>query len=464
MPDPTDIEIHLKTTGETSGADEVKKSIFKVRDEAKKAADQADVDLVRSKQATAANEQEAASLQAVVDKQGQLLALELAKALQGISGKLKGISPELDLIVTGTENFLATFAATGDPIKASLALIATSISEVVTAYMDAEKQTKEIAKQEVEHLKKISELRQNYANQVRTENLTVFFSAELRELDKQEQAMRRITQLRASERELAAAKQASAGAAAVAGGASPEGVAAQALATGLQNSLAQLQDTLDAATAKTEKLESDAILLDQKSKALIENSDEQKASLTAAEAAQQKAEDSRADLTSFTATTLNQMQTLVETGKSTGVEISTAGLEAIREAAVTQQTALKAEVDKLGEKSSSQARAALETLTKVLADGVIKPDEIAKVTDALNRVRSSRELADKSVQEGFETLTKATEAFSQTITPIVANIGNLTRNQEVATQTSNGQANQIQNIFHAINQVNSRVDANQRAY
>lgn len=377
MADASDIEIRLKTTGETAGAEEVKKSLFAVRDEAKKASDQADVDLVKSKQSTAANQQEAASLQAVVDKQSQLLALELAKALQGISGKLKGISPELDLIVAGTENFLATFAATGDPIKASLALIATSISEVVTAYMDAEKQTKEIAKKEVEHLKKISDLRQNYATQVRTEGLTAFFSAELRELDKQEKTLARIVQLRASERELAAAKQASAGAAAVAGGASPEGVAAQALATGLQNSLAQLQDTLDAARQKTEKLEADAITLDQLSKSLNENSDEQKSALTAAEAAKQTAEDARADFILFSDQNSAQMQTLVQEGQQAGIGITLEGLAAVRDAAVTQQTDLKAEVDRLGRGASTQAKAALETLTKVLADGVIKPDEIA---------------------------------------------------------------------------------------
>ena len=461
---PDDIEIRLKTTGDTAGADEVKKSLFAVRDESKKASDQADVELVKKKQSAAADEQQAASIQKVVKSQQQLLALQLAQALQGISGKLQGISPELDLIVEGTQNFLTTFVATGDPIKATLALTASAISGVVTAYMEAEKQVKKIAETEAESIKHISELRSAYAIQVRNENLTSFFAAELRELDKQEAALKRIYQIRASERELDAARQATAGAAAVAGGASPEGVAAQALAAGLQSSLAELKDNLDAATAKTEKLESDALLLKGKADGLVENTDDQKAALDAAEAAKQTAEDSRADLTAFTTTTANQMQTLVETGKATGLEISTAGLAAITEAAENEKTALKAEVEKLAENSSASARTALATLTKVLADGVIKPEELAELRTAMNSIRVSRESSDKLVKEGFEALKKADEAFVQSITPVVSRIGETLTLVNSLAETGVAQSNQIRELQFQINQINSRSDGGVRNY
>ena len=461
MPDPSDIEIRLKTTGDPSGAEQVQKSIFGVRDAAKQASDAADVEAVKTKQATeravAVQKEQAASLREVADAAQRFQAARLAQDIGKITSQFKDLGPEADLAIAGVTNFLSTLANTGNPVVAILALVGTAVGSVVTAYKDASKQIEAIAKKEKEDLRNIAELRAAYAAQIRTENLTAFFQTELNALEQQEAALGRIFKIRASERELAAAQQQAAGSAAVAGGASPEGVAAQNLVVKLTNSIAGLQDSLAEATANTEKLEQDAITLTAKANLLVENSPEQKAALDAANKAVEESKTATDNLAASQTLNNNSQQQVVTQGEEAARAIADDAFARFTQTAQTEQAALKAEVDRLGTGASSNAKAALSTLAKILEDGVIKPDELAGIKDVMERIRGSREVADKTVADGFAAMEKANTALVTQIIPLVDNIGKTLDNMERLRGLQNAQGNQIQQLDNNLRNMEQRL-------
>lgn len=421
MSDPTKLEIGMEVTGtEVAGqkADELKKSIFGATDAAKESARQADVDVVKAQQAAEAQKAQAESLKEVVDLQQRIVAAQLAQALGQISNQFKGMSPEIELAVNAGQSFLNVFASTGDPIKATLALTASAIGSVVTAYRLAEDQVKQIAKTEQENLKHIAELRANYAAQVRAEGLEAFFSRELTELEKQEKALERIVKIRASERELEAARQATAGKEAVNNGADPNAVAAGNLETATAGKVAALEDSLTQAQAAFDAADKKVSELRNKAKLQIENSDAYNNTLNQIKTA----EKSKLDLAAFTTVTQNQIQTAIEQGKQAGADISKAGLTSLTEAVTKERDVLKAEVARLGSKSSSGVREALAAIEKILADGVIKPEELAALREAQFRVRSSQEASNALVKEGFLATEKALASVLTVIQPAIGRI------------------------------------------
>ena len=428
MSDPAKLEIETVITGAEDAvqkADEVKKSIFGTISAEQEAQAQSDKTVAQQAAKNAADEKQVEMLGRIFDAQDRLLGLQLAQALAGIGGQLRGISPELDLVLNSSQNFLNVFASTGDPIKATLALTASAIGSVVTAYQQAEKQAKQIAKTEKENLKEIAELRASFAAQVRSENLEVFFQRELTALEKQEAALRRIFNIRASERELEAARQATAGKEAVNNGGDPNTAAAANLNTATANKVAALQDSLTLLKDAAETADKKVAELRNKAKLQIENSEENLKTQDEIKKAEEAAEKSKLDLAESSIITHNQIQTAIEAGKQSGAEISKAGQTALTEAVGKEREALKAEVTRLGSKSSSGAREALAIIEKILEDGVIKPEELASLREAQARVRGAQEASNAAVKVGFETTERLLNSLVNQIGPIINNISNL---------------------------------------
>ncbi len=426
MADPTDIELKLKTTGDTSGAEAVEKSIFAVEDAAKDASRQADVDIVKGKQAAEVQKQQAEALREVVDLQQRIVAAQLAQAIGKVSEQFKGLSPEVDMAITAGENFLNVFATTGDPIKATLALTATAIGGVVTAYREAAEQTKQIAKTEQENLKHTAELRAAFAAQLRTEGLVAFFKKETDELEEQEKVLNRIVKINASERALAAQQQATAGAAAVAGGASAAGVTAQQQGTSTDNAVAALKEKLAQSQQAVEIADKAAGTLELAAKALVQNQGEggkeALAATAAAEAARTKAEELRKDEAANQVVILNEMQAANSAGKQAVEKTGQEGLAALKEGVEKERDALQKEVTNQGIHASSNAKTALEEFSKVLADGQITADELKLLADAQNRVRGSQEAMNTAVKEGFDETATALDAVLSIIRPVLNKI------------------------------------------
>lgn len=423
MADIPDIEFKLKTTGDTTGAEEVEQSIFAAEDAAKTASRQADVDIAKGKQAEAVQRAQAESLREIADGQQRIVAANLAGAIGKIAGEFSGMSAELDMAIQGTQNFLNVFASTGNPIAATLALVGTSVNALMDAYRNASAQAKLLAKEEEAHLKKIAELRAAYARQISTENLTGFFQRELEMLDEQEAVLLRISRIRASERELEAARRASEAAAAVAGGGTTaEGAAAVNLAGQVTDQIVTIQDSLKAAATAQQKLQDEANILGLEAKALTENTDEQIAAVAAASAKQKEADKALEELDAQRTISSNQIQTLLAGFKTSAAEIGQAGTQAMTEAVKAERDALAAEVARLGGNASSQAKAALALLEKALEDSVVKPDEYARIIDAQGRVSRTQEGLNTAVLEGFNATEKALAAMQNLVLPMTQRI------------------------------------------
>lgn len=422
MPDPTDIELKLKTTGDTTGADEVKKSLFAVEDAAKDASRQADVDIVKGKQAAAVQREQAASLAQIAEFQQRIVAGQLAQAVGKISESFKGMSPEVDLALDATQNFFSTLATTGNPVAALLAVTATAVGGVVTAYTDAGKKIKAIAKEEKADLKELADLRRQFAAQIRAENLTAFFQKELDALDEQEKTLERIVRITASERALAAQQQAAAGTAAVAAGASPQAVAAGQQATSTNNEVAALKQSLEQSKLAVAVADDAAGKLELLAKTLaVAGNDAESAAAAATEAtaARLKAGEVAREEAANQAVILNEMATANSAGKQAVEAIAKEGREALTESVKQERDAIQAEVTRLGANATTGAKATLEILNKILVDGKVSADELGKLAEAQGRMNGMTEKANAAVAESMATAEKNTAALLETIQPLL---------------------------------------------
>ncbi len=461
MADPTDIEIKIKTEADTAGAEEAKKSIFAIEEATKKTERQADVAAIKEKARAAVSAANAAEeirlLGNIADATQRVAAGQAVKELAKLGEEFKGISPEVDFAIGGVEKFSSTLASSGNVAVAIAATIVYAVGGVVKAYQDAEKQRKEIAKAEAETLKEHAALRAQFVAQIRTENLATFFRTELAALEDQEAALGRIARIKASERELAAAQQAASGQAAVAAGASPEGVAATNILAATAAKNAELNEALESQRQAVETAQNAATTLKLKSAALNAQQGElgaeviaqQAKAVEAATAAAKAAETATLDFATATETTKNQIQSNLTASEAAIKEVSADGLAAITAAAQQERAALDTEVKRLGPAASSNAKAGLDILVKVLADAKIDESEIERVKEAMAQIRGSRELSDKTVAEGFESLDNANKAFITTIQPVVTRLGEtLTAIQQVQG-TQEQQQFQIQEIQRA---------------
>ena len=425
MADPNDILLNLKTTGDTSGAEAVEKSLFAAEDAAKQASRQADVDLVKGKQAAEVQREQAETLAQIAQGQERIVAANLADALGKVSNQFRGMSPEVDLAIDASKNFLNTLASTGNPVTASLALIGTAIGGVVTAYQEAAKTTKEIAKEEQENLKKIKELRADWAQDVRTQGLVDFFKKENDQLNEQEAALNRIVRINASERELAAKQQAASGAAAVAASGSPEAAAAANIQTAATNQANGLFDQLAQvrqAVTNAEKLASDTALAAQALNQSGNNAKEAIDTTKAAVEAEKALKELKADLPTREIEIINQIKggqlDFITQVKAQG----TAGQQAVTEAVTAERDALAAEVAARGSQASSGAKAALEILNKILEKDGVTAAELAQLGQAQAQLRGTQEQANTLVKEGFETTDKALKAVIEKINPVISSM------------------------------------------
>lgn len=401
--DGTDVNIHLKTTGDTSGAEEVKESVFGAVDAAKEAQMQADVDAVKAKQAAEVQREQAAALREVVDAQQRLVAANLAQALNRISGEFKGISAETDMAITAGENFLNVLATTGNPIAASLALIGTALNGVMDAYRKADEQAKQLAKDEEAHLKNISELRALYYQQIRTENLVSFFNKELDSLDAQEKALKRISQIRASERALAAAEQQAASAAGVRGGDDPQFAAARDAVTATQQQIAEvnakLQEQREAVAIAQEKANTLALEAKALNEQQGEGGQEAVAAAKAAEQAAKAAEETKLDLAASVEVSQNEIQAIIAAGSE---KITASASQAFEAASTKNAEELRSVIDGIKTAQngilSEPVKRVNEGLAVLLADGKIIADEVALFTNLTLQFKTSREAATQQMQ------------------------------------------------------------------
>ncbi|RYD38761.1 MAG: hypothetical protein EOP87_00915 [Verrucomicrobiaceae bacterium] len=385
-----EIEFHLKTTGDPSGAEEVEKSIFKAEDAAKQASRQADVDIAKGKQAAAVQREQADALREIADGQQMLLAGELSKHLTTITNQLGQIGPEAELAFSGVQTFLNVFATTGNPIAASFALAGSAIGDVITAYRSAAAEAKELAKQEQEDVQNLAEFRRNYAAQLRAENIVAIYEGEARALNKQTDAVERQARINAAIRGAAAAV---------------EDAFGGTSSSDLDRKIAEID-------AKTETLRRLAEIEGTKATnadayaqrvANTEGAEDPKAQQAAALAQQAKdsAEAAQAALDEYIIVSNTEKQALmaeaakVQQGKTAEV------LDFLTQQAESAKKTLEQAAKEQGEKFSNDGKAALQKVTELLEKDGITPDEVERLKNAIEQGRVAQLALNATTSEAL---------------------------------------------------------------
>jgi hypothetical protein len=422
------VNIDISTTANTAGADQtassldgVSKSLFKVQTEAEKAQSAIDVAAVKNKQSfdatAAAADAYERQLEEIRSATERLVAANLADAVGKISKAFGDFGPEAELAITGVQNFLNVLANTGDPIKASFAVVGTAIGGVVNSFTEAERKSKELDKSMKEHAQSMAIVRSQILASIKAEGMSEFFQKETDKINQQIDAIERREKVRAS----IISAQAAVGDLADTSGMN-EGVAEAAkINSETTAKLGEIDWQVSVAAeilAKANEAASAANLALSEAKqregaggpsvANLESIVKQKE----AEAAkfQEKLQDlmvtSEADKTKLLAESTKQIESIgLETGQT-----MFQNLEDLK-------TELAAEVQRQGANASIAGRSALENLTTVLADSQIKPEEFALIGTAFQQLNSSTEqLNNKIISSLNIQYSQNTAAFNQITT------------------------------------------------
>ncbi len=386
--------------------------------QAKAAADVArEVGTAGVAQAKAAREaeQHAQKLDKIEDSSRKLVAVELSRILQEVGSSFKGISPEMDQAINGLGNFLGVFASTGDPIKATLALIVGEIGNMVKATIEYDAYMQETKTRQVEALAAIRDGRAQLVQQIRSENLAKFFDIETQALDRQIAAIERKARVDQARRDAEAAATA-AGRSISANAAAGDGQSANPQVRAAEENMANLTKKLVELNAAL-KTQEDLVTLAEKQASIaagkasafstfqgMDNtgSPEYMAAEKQAEAAKNALADAEAALIDFKQ--INEFQkdqVISEAMKSfDNLKAQMPG------ALATEASAVIAELERVakeqGGELSATARAGYESLKTILADGIIKPQEVDAVRTVVAQVNASNEAYGNTILSGFQ--------------------------------------------------------------
>jgi hypothetical protein len=102
---------------------------------------------------------------------------------------------------------------------------------------------------------------------------------------------------------------------------------------------------------------------------------------------------------------------------------------------------LQAEIDKQGASASSSMKSALEGFAAVMADGQIKPEEIAKLNTAFEQLKNSQNQFNSKVLSGLQSQNSQNVQALNQITAI---------NNQITTKL-NGAINALNNLQNRVN-------------
>lgn len=195
-----DINFRLNTEADTTGAEETTEALKDTRTEAQKLQAQRDVETVQRKQAEEEAKKEAEILREIADGQQRIVAANLAKAVGEISQQFKGLNPELDASLSGLNNFLTVYAASGNVYGAVGAVAAQSVGMV----FDAIEAGNKIAHKGIDDMmqagKALAEAMRNQAEETRKQNLEEYYQGQIDKLREQISLVERLNELQAAGR------------------------------------------------------------------------------------------------------------------------------------------------------------------------------------------------------------------------------------------------------------------------
>jgi hypothetical protein len=317
----------------------------------------------------------------------------------------------------------------GSAVSVGAVAIGIGVSMAVKAYDEmeaAEQSLADAVKRNAEAKLYMAAQQIKLQNQLREEFILSVYQKQAEELERQIRALDRINELRAAQGDTSQAQADAAVTLAKNTGGNVAAAEANAFATGVENKIDQLQGELQkaqvtAAEAQLALQVADSLLGefrsrgDEYSDEFIKATNDQKAAVTQAENAALDLETQRQKYT----LALTAIEASTDANLS---DLTTAATAAQTAAAKTALAAIEAKAAEVGGEISSNARQAMADLQKALLDGVITPNEMALVIDAINQLRASRESADTQVLAGLTSLATTTAALQQTLPGLLQRI------------------------------------------
>jgi len=349
---------------------------------------------------------------------------ELGKTLEGlVTEKLKedgaelfqGMSEEAQVFGSTALSLVdgvATGFSQGGPIGAAIGGLNSLIKTVVNEFTESQKRIKASEEALQTAIAESAERNRKRKQEATNKAIKNAYDAETEALREQSEELDKIRgqwdankKLKESENRLATAQAQDAGV-------PEEVIALHAIEQGLQGDLDGLTHGLDvarenAALARkaqdnaTRQWESFATHEVQQKAAAKEKLDEATEGVKQADHAVEKLEDELSTLAQ-SATTDAQAEV---------VGVGTTMREKMADVADDLEESLKAEVEELGGKATPMVIGSLKQLTKIMEDGVVKPEEVAELTQVLHTLTGSQEAKDAAVKKGMEQLLETTENY-----------------------------------------------------
>ena len=238
-----------------------------------------------------------------------------------------------------------------------------------------------------------------------------YLAAEKTAIDAQTTAYERQMRVVKALADLEEARAKSADAVAIANGADPAAVAAAAAARqGAAAGAVEDQRILDA----EQKLQAAQRSYEAAVSALAQGQtgtrDEIEALSTAAQEAQAAVADSIAEVETVRTEAEAAKGAIASEAVTQQLEVVASAKTSLTEAAETAKATLETEAAEQGRELTEGGKESLKILTEALKDGVVTPEEMGAIRDAINQVKNSRDAADAEIRKSFGELEKANNA------------------------------------------------------
>ena len=73
----------------------------------------------------------------------------------------------------------------------------------------------------------------------------------------------------------------------------------------------------------------------------------------------------------------------------------------------------------MGDQMSSNAKAALDGLVKIMADGTVKPEELASLQQAMNQMHASREESNSEILKALRLTMSGNDAMKRQVSEMM---------------------------------------------
>jgi hypothetical protein len=238
-----------------------------------------------------------------------------------------------------------------------------------------------------------------------------YLAAEKTAIDAQTTAYERQMRVVKSLADLEEARAKSADAMAIASGADPAAVAAAAAARqGAAAGATEDQRILDAEQKLQAAQRSYEAAVSALARGQTGTRDEIEALSTAAQEAQAAVGDAVAEVETVRTEAEAAKAAIASEAVTQQLEVVASAKTSLTEAAETAKATLETEAAEQGRELTEGGKESLKILTEALKDGVVTPEEMGAIRDAIQQVKNSRDAADAEIRKSFGELEKANNA------------------------------------------------------